>query len=81
MSNPYSQFIDLLPKTQRWLGEIVGVAPGNKYEVTVLTGGTAPNVYVTGTGTYSSGDNVFVENGIIVSTAPPLRTITTEIIQ
>ncbi len=80
MSNPYSMFLDLLPTTNRWVGEIVGIAPGNKVEVRVVSNPSAGNIYVDSNTAFSAGDYVFIEGTTIVSAAPTLQDAVTETI-
>lgn len=65
----WKKFVDLLPKTPRQVGEIVGVAGTGRYTVTLVGGGV---IEVRSEAAYSLGTKVFVVGNSIESVAPSL---------
>jgi hypothetical protein len=72
----WRKFVDLLPKTPRYVGVVLTVDGANRFTVTIVGGGL---VTVIGSSEYSASDRVFVEGGKIVGTAPALTTLTIEV--
>lgn len=77
MSNPWTIFIGMLPKTYRWIAEITAVGAGGRITVSI-PGGTDAVVTNGDETTYAVGDFVFIENKTIVSKATSLKVIAQE---
>lgn len=66
--NYWAQFIDLLPKTPRYIGNIVSQI-GYTYTIARIDGGL---IRGTSSVTYEVDTRVFVRNGVIEGSAPNL---------
>lgn len=72
----WKKFVDLLPKTPRYVGVILTDDGASRFTVTIVGGGV---LQVYGSSEFSAGDRVFVEGGKIVGTAPALTTLIIEV--
>ena len=72
----WKKFVDLLPKTPRQVGEVVGVAGTGRYTVTLVGGGT---IEVRSDATYAIGTRVFVVGTLIEGVAPNLTATVIEV--
>lgn len=75
MSNPWTAFASLLPKKTKWIGQVVSISEG-KAVLSIpqgLGGSSVPDVVVDISNGYDVDDYVFVEAGIVIAKAPPLR--------
>lgn len=75
MSNPFIQFLDLIPKTPRQVATIVSGADGF-YTAQLLTGQL---IQVKSQSTFNLNTKVFVKDGIIETAAPDLPFIEIEV--
>ena len=74
--NFWSKFLDLLPKRPKKVGTIETVVDASTYNVILVGGGT---IQATSLQTLTVGTKVFVQDGVIVGTAPALATIEIEV--
>lgn len=72
----WKKFVDLLPKTPRYIGTVISVDSPGRFTVSLVGGGT---LQVSGGSEYTVSDRVFVEGGKIVGEAPALTTLTIEV--
>ena len=79
MANPWVAFAKLLESKPRWIGKVVSYSNG-KAVVTTPTGigGGGDQIVVNATSEYAVDDYVFIENGVIQSKAPNLRSASSE---
>ena len=75
MSNPYSLFIDLLPKDSIIIGKVISTESDGR--VVVQIPGSSSQVTVRGDGsdTYAENDHVYIVNGIISGKTPVLQDV------
>jgi len=79
MSNPWVSFAKLLQGKPRWIGQVVSYNNGKAIVIVpVGLGGGGDEIVVCATSEYVVGDYVFIEDGVIVSKAPPLRSASNE---
>ena len=70
------KFVDLLPKTPRYIGAVVTIEGNGRYTVQLAGGGL---LQVIGESNYQISDRVFVADKKIEGKAPALTTETIEI--
>lgn len=72
----WKKFVDLLPKTPRYIGAVVTIEGNGRYTVQLAGGGL---LQVIGESNYQISDRVFVADKKIEGKAPALTTETIEI--
>lgn len=72
----WKKFVDLLPKTPRYIGTVLAVTSPGRYSVQLVGGGL---LQVIGSTEYQVADRVFVADKKIESKAPALTSITIEV--
>ena len=65
----WRKFIDLLPRTPRYLGDVISVEPGDRYIVRIIGGGL---LICTSATPYTIGTRVFLSDKKIEGSAPGL---------
>jgi hypothetical protein len=79
MSNPWVALAKLLQDKPRWVGKVVSYSAGKAVVTTPAgIGGGGDEIVVSATSEYAVDDYVFIENGIIQSKAPNLRSASSE---
>lgn len=79
MANPWVSFAKLLKDKPRWIGKVVSYSAGKAVVTTPAgLGGGGNQIVVSATSEYAVDDYVFIENGIIQSKAPNLRSASDE---
>lgn len=74
--NFWAKFLDLLPKRPKRVGTIETVVDATTYNVVLVGGGT---IQATSLQTLTVGVKVYVQDGVIVGTAPALESIEIEV--
>lgn len=72
----WRKFVDLLPKTPRYIGTIVSVNSPGRYTVQLIGSGL---LQVIGSTEYQAADRVFITDKKIEGKAPSLTTETIEV--
>jgi hypothetical protein len=72
----WRKFVDLLPKTPRYIGTIVAVNSPGRYSVQLIGGGLLQAI---GSTEYQVADRVFVADKKIEGKAPALTSTTIEV--
>jgi hypothetical protein len=72
----WKKFVDLLPKTPRYIGTVIAVTSPGRYVVQLVGGGT---LTVLGSAEYQVSDRVFVADKKIEGKAPTLTAETIEV--
>lgn len=75
MANPYSLFLNLLPKDSKIIAKVVSVSIDGTTVVTIP--GSNNNISVRGDGsnTYAVNDHVYIVNGVITGKSPALQVV------
>jgi len=75
MANPWTQFLNLLPDQNRWIGKVMNNdATDGKITVSV-PGSSATGIVVNTDETYDTNSYVFIEGSTVVSKAPNLASL------
>jgi hypothetical protein len=80
--NSWTVFDNLFGKKKRWTGKVHYVSPQGQVTIEIPSGRAVKEyVIVSGAGSYSVGQYVYLENNQIVGTAPELKTLVEELVQ
>jgi hypothetical protein len=77
-TDPWSQFLNLLPSSPRQIGDIIENVGYGKYKVQLI-GGNGILTVMSGVNTLTVNTRVFIKDGVIESTAPTLSNISIDV--
>lgn len=80
MSNPYVNFLNLLPKQVKYIGKVLSIDTNNGTVLIERIGGNDNTIVKGGTDSYTVGEYLFVIDGTIVSKVDNVQTILEELV-
>ncbi len=79
MANPYADFLNLIPKENKWIGKIVSISSDGDVVVSIPGAGGTVVVKGDGTDTYAVDDHVYIKGDTIqgkTADVQPVITVT-----
>ena len=80
MSNPYVNFLNLLPKQVKYLAKVLSIDTANGTVLVERIGGNENTIVKGGTDSYAINDHVYIIDGAIVSKVDNVQTILEELV-